>query len=143
MLPIVATVVSMPADNGERTSSEASSSVMSPVSQAAYMVCPKPPALSASRRHLVCDPGHDQFGTSHRVAPDLIIGPECIEHHPTVTQQIASIAVLQANSIGEYLERVGLGQIGHPIDLAAFDCARHACFGLDGEAILHRLYGFR
>ena len=51
MLPIVATVVSMPADNSERTSSEASSSVMSPVSQAAYMVYPKPPALSASRRH--------------------------------------------------------------------------------------------
>ena len=80
--PMPFTVVSSPAVSNERTSSGASSCVISPASAAACTRAPKPPGAKFSRRH--CSMTHATCGaaSASAVRRNALSGPKALKARP-------------------------------------------------------------
>ena len=65
---------------------------------------------------LVRDPGDHSRRIGHGIAPQGVIGSQCVEDHGRVLQQVLPTLFIESDRIREYFQRVGPGQMRNGIE---------------------------
>jgi len=115
--PIAAIVVS-PAESRDRTSSGATSAVISPLSTESHIAAPMLPSDSASRADRAVIQGTTLRGLCHRRLDARVARPDGIEDHVTIGPQMIETIGPETDGLGKHAQRVSLGDILDRVDAA-------------------------